>query len=220
MPDPPSQDPATPSSGDRDPLEADLARCLAGDAGAWEAFVRGSAGLVHAAVRRAMGSSGGPSAHRDVDDTVQDVYVRLVRGDFDVLRRFDPGRARLSTWLTVVARSVAIDALRRRELGAMSLDGPGGAAAEPLAAEPDERPDPDMPTAADDPDRGFRVGSVSLHGLSERQRLVITLLFTDGRTVPEVAAILGVDEQTVRSTKHKALVRLRAEHAPARAPDD
>ena len=47
------------------------------------------------------------------------------------------------------------------------------------------------------------------HLLTARQRLVLRMLFDQRMTVCRAAALLGVDEQTVRSTKHKALSRLR-----------
>jgi RNA polymerase sigma-70 factor (ECF subfamily) len=61
-----------------------------------------------------------------------------------------------------------------------------------------------------------------MHVLSERQGLVIRMLFDEDLSVAETAARLGVDEQTVRSTKHKALTRLRehmADEFPADAGD-
>jgi RNA polymerase sigma-70 factor (ECF subfamily) len=48
-----------------------------------------------------------------------------------------------------------------------------------------------------------------MHLLTDRQRLVLQMLFDDDLTVEQVARRMGVDEQTVRSTKHKALTRLR-----------
>jgi DNA-directed RNA polymerase specialized sigma subunit len=45
--------------------------------------------------------------------------------------------------------------------------------------------------------------------LTGRQRLVLHLLFDRGMDVPGVAKLLAVEEQTVRSAKHKAIVRLR-----------
>jgi DNA-directed RNA polymerase specialized sigma24 family protein len=38
---------------------------------------------------------------------------------------------------------------------------------------------------------------------------VLRLLFDEQKSVAEAARFLGVDEQTVRSAKHKALSRLR-----------
>ena len=131
----------------------------------------------------------------DVDDSVQDVFVRLVKDDCRLLKSYDPKRASLSTWLTLVARSVAIDHLRKRRLSTVPLepgDPPGSqrAAAHPL---------------------------LPLHLLTARQRLVLRMLFDEGMTVAEAARTIGVGEQTIRSTKHKALSRLR-EHLGAKGP--
>ncbi len=93
--------------------DVDLEACTAGDPGAWSAFVDCLSGVIVAAVRRTLHGRG---ARRDVDvdDAVQEVFVRLVRNEFRLLRSYDPDRAALSTWLTIVARSVTIDHLRRR----------------------------------------------------------------------------------------------------------
>jgi RNA polymerase sigma-70 factor (ECF subfamily) len=45
--------------------------------------------------------------------------------------------------------------------------------------------------------------------LSERQALVLRLLYDRDMDAAEVAGLLGIDSQTVRSTHHKALVKLR-----------
>jgi RNA polymerase sigma-70 factor (ECF subfamily) len=46
--------------------------------------------------------------------------------------------------------------------------------------------------------------------LSPRQQLVITMLYDREMEVAEIAAALGIDAQTVRSTHHKAMLKLRA----------
>ena len=70
-----------------DELDA-LAR---GDKEAWEAFVRRYAGLVAAAVR------GVAREAAEVEDLAQEVFVRLCKDDFRLLRSYDPTRAGLST---------------------------------------------------------------------------------------------------------------------------
>lgn len=169
-------------------MDIDLDACIRGDKRAWDAFVDRWAGVIHAAVHRAVG--GRPDL--DVEDTVQDVFLRLVKNDCRLLRSYDASRASLSTWLTVVARSTAIDRLRRRRPPPALPLNPGDAPeapAEPRAAGPD----------------------IPMHVLSARQRLVLKLLFDEAMSVAEAAAFIGVDEQTIRSTKHKALTRLRGE---------
>ena len=56
--------------------------------------------------------------------------------------------------------------------------------------------------------------------LTDRQRLVLHLLYQDEQPVDVVAKMLQVSEQTVRSTKHKALERLRAAMHESQKPGD
>ena len=85
-----------------------LAELLAGDKRSWDKFVRRYAALIVAAVRGVAGHSG------DIEDLAQEVFVRLCKDEFRLLRSYDATRASLSTWITIVARSTARDALRRR----------------------------------------------------------------------------------------------------------
>jgi RNA polymerase sigma-70 factor (ECF subfamily) len=93
-----------------------LQSLVGGEKGAWEAFVRRYAGLVAAAVR------GVAREAAEVEDLTQEVFLRLCRNDFRLLRSYDPARAGLSTWITIVARSTARDALRRHRPIAVPID--------------------------------------------------------------------------------------------------
>lgn len=180
-------------------MDVDLRACIKGDHRAWAAFVARWSGVIHAAVRHVAGKGEHSQydAHGvEIEDIFQEVFVRLVKDDFRLLRTFDPGRATLSTWLTIVARSTAIDCLRRRRLNTVSL--------EPSQVGAGPQTDADSP-AADSPGGS----GVPMHLLTDRQRLVLQMLFDDGLTVEQVARRMGVDDQTIRSTKHKALTRLR-----------
>ena len=172
-----------------------LRRCLAGEAEAWERWVAEVAPLIQRAVVRTLLRHAGSASEDEAGDLTQEVFLRLVRDDCRLLRSYDPGRSALSTWLTLVARSTAIDGLRRRRLRLTSLD-----------ERAVEAPAVEAPAPA--------ALAVPAGLLSPRQELVLKLLFEDEREVREVARLLGVDEQTVRSTKHKALTRLR-EHLEA-----
>lgn len=168
-------------------MDVDLNACVRGDKRAWDAFVDRYAGVIHAAVRKAVGTQATQIAR--VDDMAQEVFVRLLKDDFRLLRTFDANRASLVTWLTLVSRSVAIDQLRMSRRPTAPLDDFDFVAKEQAPS----APAPQIP----------------LHLLTHRQRVVLTLLFDDQRSVTETARILDIDEQTVRSTKHKGLSRLR-----------
>lgn len=166
--------------------DGDLDALLRGEKGAWEAFVRRYAGLIVAAVR------GVAREAAEVEDLAQEVFLRLCKDDFRLLRSYDPSRAGLSTWITIVARSTARDAMRR--VRPVSV---------PIESVPEAR-------LAVDPVEPVRKLKLPEALLSPRQRQILTMLYDREMEVAEVAAALGIDPQTVRSAHHKAMLKLRA----------
>jgi RNA polymerase sigma-70 factor (ECF subfamily) len=166
---------------------------LSGCPDAWAAFVDRYARVIHAAALRTLHMHAPDCPADDAQDVAQDVFVRLVRDDFRLLRTFDPSRAALTTWLTVVARSVAMDHARRKRLPTTELAQAGA-----------------PPAKVDSPADAASAGLELPDGLlTARQKLVLHLLFDRQLSVKEAAGVLGVDAQTIRSTKHKAMQRLR-----------
>lgn len=163
-----------------------LGPLLAGNKPAWDGFVRRYAGLIVAAIR---GVAPTPS---DIEDLTQDVFVRLCKDDFRLLRTYDPSRAGLSTWITIVARSTARDAMRRRRGESVPLDAVPEAQ---LAVDPVE------------PVQKLKLPEALL---SPRQRQILAMLYDREMEVAEIARALGIDPQTVRSAHHKAMIKLRA----------
>ena len=159
---------------------------LRGEKVAWDAFVRRYGGLVVAAVR------GVAMAQAEVEDLTQEAFLRLCKDDFRLLRSYDPARASLSTWLTIVARSTARDGLRRRRAEAV-----------PIEAVPEAQ-------LAIDPVEPVQRLKLPEALLSPRQREILAMLYDRDMDVAEIARALGIDPQTVRSGHHKAMVKLRA----------
>ena len=159
---------------------------LNGDRAAWESFVRRYGGLIVAAVRGIAAMRG------DIEDLTQEVFVRLCKDDFRLLRTYDPARAAMSTWLTIVARSTARDALRRRRADSVPIDTVPEAQ---LAVDPVE------------PVQKLKLPEALL---SPRQREILAMLYDRDMDVAEIARALGIDPQTVRSAHHKAMIKLRA----------
>jgi len=148
--------------------------------------VRRYAGLVVAAVRSVAREAA------EVEDLAQEVFLRLCKDNFRLLRSYDPARAGLSTWITIVARSTARDAIRRYRPILV-----------PIEAVPEGR-------LAIDPVEPVLKLKLPETLLSPRQREILTMLYDRDMEVSEVAAALGIDTQTVRSAHHKAMVKLRA----------
>jgi len=166
----------------------DLSRLVAGDKAEWNRFVQRYARVIYAAVQRRLLPAG---RGHEVDDVAQEVFVKLCGREFHLLRKYDPSRAKVSTWLTVIATSTSIDHLRRQSTPTTALDAVPEAA---LAVDP----------------KPFERLKIPADLLSPRQALVLELLYRRELEVAEAAEVLGVDRQTVRSTHHKALVKLRA----------
>ena len=138
-------------------------------------------------VSRTMAAYGTYSS-ADVDDAVQNLYMRLLRDNFRLLKSYDSQKASLSTWLGLIARSVTIDFLRKKK-SHLPLKEEIAGSAEPAPVE--ERID--LPKGV----------------LSARQELILRMLFDKEMDPAEVAEVLGVEVQTVRSAKHKAIEKLR-----------
>ena len=176
----------------RGQMNALLADCLRGDAAARNGFVDRYAPVIHGAVRRLVRSRVPDDPAVGAEDIVQQIFLRLFRDDARLLRTYDPDRASLTTWLTIVARSTTLDVLRKKRPDSVPFE---AAVHSPVV----DGPEPAEPEV-----------TIPEGLLSPRQALVMKLLFDQERDVPEVAGILGIEEQTVRSAKHKALSKLRA----------
>jgi RNA polymerase sigma-70 factor (ECF subfamily) len=163
-----------------------LASLLDGDKRAWRTFVRRYAPLVAAAVRGVAPMSG------DTEDLAQEVFVRLCKNEYRLLRSYDATRASLSTWITIVARSTARDALRRRRPRSVPIETVPEALLKIDAVEPTPR---------------LKLPEMLL---SPRQREILGMLYDGEMDVAEIAQALGIDPQTVRSAHHKAMLKLRA----------
>jgi RNA polymerase sigma-70 factor (ECF subfamily) len=166
----------------------DVAVLCTGDKQAWDAFVPPAAALVRAVARRVLGASGN---EYETADVVQEVFVRLSGSGFKLLREFDPHRAKLSTWLGVITSAAAVDCLRRKRRGDVPLDEVN----EELLGTTDVSASRPLRLPAD--------------LLSPRQVLILSLLYEKDMTPDEVAQLLRIEVQTVRSQRHKAFVKLR-----------
>lgn len=168
--------------------EEEIRRLIAGERGAWQAFVKRYAPVIYAAVQKRLVPAG---RQGDAEDVAQDIFLKLCARDFRLLKGFDPTKARFTTWLTVVATSTTIDHLRRNAKPTTPVD--------------------DVPEAQlSVPGKEPAWLTIPQGLLSPRQALVLRLLYDRDLEVADAAAHLGVDPQTVRSMHHKALTKLRA----------
>ena len=82
------------------------ARCLAGDAEAWEQLARTQHRRIYGICYRFTGSQS------DAEDLTQETFLKMYRN----LASFDPTKGGFTTWLTTLTRNLLVDNYRRTRL--------------------------------------------------------------------------------------------------------
>lgn len=129
------------------------------------------------------------------EDLVQDTFVKIWRN----AASYDSQRGSLDTWVLLIARSLAIDLLRRRVLEHRILAGQ-----EDPEVSPDAGPD-EVAETRDLADRARR----AMETLSPGQRAALELAYFGGKTSAEVAELEGIPVGTAKTRIRTALVKLR-----------
>ena len=143
------------------------------------------------------------------EDVVQDAFVRVVQSAADFKHA-----ARFSTWLYTIARNLCIDQLRKGALRRHpSLDQPepgtGGADEGPTLGEKTADARASVDRAAVSSEIRERL-LAAVGDLPDEQREVFLLREVACLPFREIAAIVGVPENTVKSRMRYALERLQA----------
>ena len=163
-----------------------IRRLVAGDHQALGALYDKYAGLVNALALRVLRDAS------EAEDIVQEVFVQAWRQ----AGRFDPARGTPEAWLCTMARSRALDRLRRR------------------TARREESCEQAPPVVATPRNEEALAVRKALDGLSEVQRRALELAYYEGLTQTEIAARLGEPLGTVKTRIRSAMLRLRETLAP------
>jgi RNA polymerase sigma-70 factor (ECF subfamily) len=189
-----------------DPTDEELmVRFQRGDRPAFAVLVRRHKTRLYNFVLRQLRH--GPSA----EEIVQDTFVRVVQNAADFRHA-----SRFSTWLYAIARNLCVDHARKRALRRHpSLDDPGPA------------PNGDAPERMDLSERTADAGAnvernvvssqirervlEALHKLPDDQREVFLMRQVGSLSFKDIAEIVSVPENTVKSRMRYALEHLQAE---------
>ena len=133
----------------------------------------------------------------EAEDAVQEVFVRL----WQTADRYDPRRAKLVTWVMLIARRHLIDRIRRSAVrpATTAFDNDGGATRASGAG-------PERKAQEDERNKKLRR---RIAELPELQRVVIERAYLQGYTLREVSEQLNAPLGTVKSALSRGLERLR-----------
>jgi RNA polymerase sigma-70 factor, ECF subfamily len=163
-----------------------MARCRAGDQGAWRALIERHAPLVHGILRGAFRLE-----MHDAEDAFQEVFTRLYMRSSSI--REDQA---LRGWIAQVTRNVALDTLRRSSREIVSGETLGEQAfEEPLRAV----------------DQALEVRA-ALDRLPAHQREILDRFFARDESYQTIGAELGIPPGTIASRISRALGALRTEY--------
>lgn len=190
--------PDSPAGLDRTAIVAEqaalaelAARCLAGDALAWERLAKTQHRKVYGLCYRFTGSA------TEAEDLTQEVFLKMYRN----LASFDPARGGFGTWLTTLTRNLLVDNYRRTRMDRASdsldesIDGEddGPSRLERLA---DSRPGQEHHVA------GLELRAQVQHALAQvspELREAVILRDLEDMDYKEIAEILHVPQGTVKS---------------------
>ncbi len=129
----------------------------------------------------------------EAEDLGQEIFIRLYKG----LPNFRQ-QATLKTYISRIAINICYDEIRRRKQDRYSKE---------IIIE-----DKDMPVKTTDPETVSDIGksiAFALKQLEPVQRSVVIMRLSEGFSVKETAAILGIPEGTVLSKLYRAQLKLR-----------
>ncbi|MBK8098364.1 MAG: sigma-70 family RNA polymerase sigma factor [Planctomycetes bacterium] len=147
----------------------------------------------------------GPRWRGEIEDLAQEVFLKLFRA----LDRFDPARAKFTTWMYTFVRNHCFDVLKKRHLPTTSLNAGEQDSQRELPDDRELRPQ----QHAENSELGQRIGE-ALGQLGEDQRMVFILREYEGLDYGAIAEVVGVSEGTVKSRLFRAKEALRERLEP------
>lgn len=142
-------------------------------------------------------------------DLLQEVFTRVIQHSADFNRS-----SKFSTWLYAIARNICIDHMRRmshRRHASLDSSGPNGSGNEGAVAPWVERVAHDQPGVDSSAAAGRLRGRIAqaIENLPTEQREVFLMRQLQQMPFADIAAVVGVPENTVKSRMRYALERLQ-----------
>jgi RNA polymerase sigma-70 factor (ECF subfamily) len=171
-----------------------------GSATAFEELVLRYQGRLLMVLRHLVGS------HEQAEDLTQEVFLRVYRAR----ESYEPG-AKFSTWLYTIATHVAANALRtrsRRHEVTLQVRDSGLTDVRPLEKML-QASSGQMPARQLDKAEMREIVQIALESLGQRQRMAVLLSKFEGMSYAEIAAVMDLSPQAIKSLLSRARENLR-----------
>lgn len=182
-----------------------LRRCLADEPGSWKDFVDRFSGLFVHVIRHTAHSRSVPLTPEDEDDLLAEIFLKLLENNAQVLRKFRQ-KSSLAWYLTVICRRIAVKEItRRRKAQALGHVSAHQANVGQIPAARSSRVQPGQKRVDDEEEI-----RQMLEELPPTDAAVVRQFHLEGRSYREIAAILGIAENSIGPTLSRARELLRA----------
>lgn len=180
--------------------------CLAGEPGAWSAFMAKYSGLIFISIEKRLKKYGFTLPRQDVEDIRQNTITALWKDKkLDGIRN----RGDISYWLAITSGNMAMEFVRKKRslnpLKPVSIfEKNGEAELAELLPSPDGNPGDNAERNELMKTTGKLIGSLPV-----KEKLIIKLLFFHGKKYHEIADMLNIPQGTVSNYIKRAKERLR-----------
>lgn len=182
-----------------------LRRCLADEPGSWKDFVDRFSGLFVHVIRHTAHTRSVPLTPEDEDDLLAEIFLKLLEDNAKVLRKFRE-KSSLAWYLTVICRRIAVHEItRRRKAEALGHVSAHRSHASPVQV-PANQTTPPAQNRVDDQEEIRQM----LDELPPTDAAVVRQYHLENRSYREIAAILGIAENSIGPTLSRARELLRA----------
>lgn len=144
-------------------------------------------------------------ARDNAPDVVQDTWIKA----WSHLKKFDPEKASFKTWLFKIARNTIVDFFRKKKSILFSDIDAGDEMFSETIADTGILPEEVLSRFED-----AQFLEAQLDTLSPQYRLILTLYYQEEMTLAEIATVLKISPNTVKSQHLRAIKMLRKNSAP------
>jgi len=183
-----------------------LARCIAGDRQASDAFVRQYSDMVYRTVQYTLLNRNVRFSPMDLEDLHNTVFISLFDKQCHKLKQFKgKNGCSVATWIRIIVVRLVLNNIRRKGVDSLA----GQVLRVPIENFSNLESDNTETWALMEKAEQERILQQGISNLAPRDRLFMNLHFKKGFSIKEIAASMQLSVDNVYTIKHRAIKRLK-----------